>query len=124
MENSSIVYLQSCHVLPQRETNSSHVGTASGTPDNFPLVMHSEHFGFSQHVSRSRCHRGRDCLECLITTWQAKKSSSRWELSAGYYSFATENVFTQWNIKAVLPADTTFVQINRIPVELCVCRRP
>ena len=26
-------------------------------------------------------------------------------------------------MKAVLPADTTFVQINRIPVELCVCRK-
>ena len=24
-------------------------------------------------------------------------------------------------MKVVLPADTTFVQINRIPVELCVC---
>ena len=66
MENSSTVYLQSCHVLPQRETNSSHVGTASGTPDNFPPVMRSEHFGFSLHVSRSRCRRGRDYLKCLI----------------------------------------------------------
>ena len=26
-------------------------------------------------------------------------------------------------MKAVLPSDTTFVQINRIPVELCVCRK-
>ena len=26
-------------------------------------------------------------------------------------------------MKAVLPADTTFVQINRIAVELCVCRK-
>ena len=26
-------------------------------------------------------------------------------------------------MKVVLPADTTFVQINRIPVELCVCRK-
>ena len=26
-------------------------------------------------------------------------------------------------MKAVLPADTTFVQINCIPVELCVCRK-
>ena len=26
-------------------------------------------------------------------------------------------------MKAVLPTDTTFVQINRIPVELCVCRK-
>ena len=26
-------------------------------------------------------------------------------------------------MKAVLPADTAFVQINRIPVELCVCRK-
>ena len=26
-------------------------------------------------------------------------------------------------MKAVLPADTTFVQIYRIPVELCVCRK-
>ena len=26
-------------------------------------------------------------------------------------------------MKVVLPVDTTFVQINRIPVELCVCRK-
>ena len=26
-------------------------------------------------------------------------------------------------MKVVLPADTIFVQINRIPVELCVCRK-
>ena len=26
-------------------------------------------------------------------------------------------------MKVVLPADTTFVQINRIQVELCVCRK-
>ena len=26
-------------------------------------------------------------------------------------------------MKVVLPADTTFVQINRIPVELCVCKK-
>ena len=26
-------------------------------------------------------------------------------------------------MRAVPPADTTFVQINRIPVELCVCRK-
>ena len=26
-------------------------------------------------------------------------------------------------MKVFLPADTTFVQINRIPVELCVCRK-
>ena len=26
-------------------------------------------------------------------------------------------------MKVVLPADTTFVQINCIPVELCVCRK-
>ena len=26
-------------------------------------------------------------------------------------------------MKVVLPADTTFVQINHIPVELCVCRK-
>ena len=26
-------------------------------------------------------------------------------------------------MKAILPAGTTFVQINRIPVELCVCRK-
>ena len=26
-------------------------------------------------------------------------------------------------MKVVLPADTTFVQMNRIPVELCVCRK-
>ena len=26
-------------------------------------------------------------------------------------------------MKVVLPADTTFVQIIRIPVELCVCRK-
>ena len=26
-------------------------------------------------------------------------------------------------MKAALPADTTFVQINRIPVEVCVCRK-
>ena len=26
-------------------------------------------------------------------------------------------------MKVVLPADTTFVQINRIPGELCVCRK-
>ena len=26
-------------------------------------------------------------------------------------------------MKVVLPADTTFVQINPIPVELCVCRK-
>ena len=26
-------------------------------------------------------------------------------------------------MKVVVPADTTFVQINRIPVELCVCRK-
>ena len=26
-------------------------------------------------------------------------------------------------MKAVLPDDSTFVQINRIPVELCVCRK-
>ena len=26
-------------------------------------------------------------------------------------------------MKAVLPANTTFVQINRIPVELYVCRK-
>ena len=26
-------------------------------------------------------------------------------------------------MKVVPPADTTFVQINRIPVELCVCRK-
>ena len=26
-------------------------------------------------------------------------------------------------MKVVLPADTTFVQINRIPVEYCVCRK-
>ena len=26
-------------------------------------------------------------------------------------------------MKVVLPADTTFDQINRIPVELCVCRK-
>ena len=26
-------------------------------------------------------------------------------------------------MKVVLPADTTFAQINRIPVELCVCRK-
>ena len=26
-------------------------------------------------------------------------------------------------MKVVLPADTTFVQINRILVELCVCRK-
>ena len=41
----------------------------------------------------------------------------------GYYSFAAKKIFTQWNMKAVLPADTTFVQINRIPVELCGCRK-
>ena len=26
-------------------------------------------------------------------------------------------------MEVVLPADTTFVQINRIAVELCVCRK-
>ena len=26
-------------------------------------------------------------------------------------------------MKVVLPADTTFVEINHIPVELCVCRK-
>ena len=26
-------------------------------------------------------------------------------------------------MKVVVPADTTFVQMNRIPVELCVCRK-
>ena len=42
------------------------------------------------------------------------------ELSAGRYSFAAKMIFTQWNVTA---ADSTFVQINRIPVELCVCRK-
>ena len=44
------------------------------------------------------------------------------ELSADHYPFVAKKIFTQWNVKVVLPADTTFVQINRIPVELCVCR--
>ena len=35
------------------------------------------------------------------------------ELSAGHYSLAAKKIFTQWNVKVVLPADTTFVQINR-----------
>ena len=26
-------------------------------------------------------------------------------------------------MKVVLPTDTIFVQINRVPVELCVCRK-
>ena len=45
------------------------------------------------------------------------------EVSAGHYSFAVKKILTQWNVKVVLPADTTFVQINHIPVELCVCRK-
>ena len=45
------------------------------------------------------------------------------ELSVGHYSFDAKKIFTQWNVKVVLPADTTIVQINRIPAELCVCRK-
>ena len=41
----------------------------------------------------------------------------------GYYSFAAKKIFIQWNMKVVLSDDTTFVQINCIPVELCVCRK-
>ena len=42
----------------------------------------------------------------------------------GHYSFAQKRFpHKLWNVKVVLPADTTFVQINRIPVELCVRRK-
>ena len=58
-----------------------------------------------------------------ITTKQAEKYSSRCELSAGHYSFAAKTVFTQWNLKVVLLFYTILVQINCIPVELCVCRK-
>ena len=52
---------------------------------------------------------------------------SQWtlrELSVGHYSFAQKRFpHKLWNVKVVLPADTTFIQINRIPVELCVRRK-
>ena len=57
------------------------------------------------------------------TTRQAEKYSSRCELSADHYSFAAKTVFTQWNMKVVLLSYTVLVQINCIPVELCVCRK-
>ena len=36
-----------------------------------------------------------------------------------------KKIFTQWNMKVVLPADTTFVQINRISTSgvMCVWKR-
>ena len=58
-----------------------------------------------------------------ITTRQAEKYSSRSELSAGHYSFAAKTIFTQWNMKVVLLPYNVLVQINCIPVELCVCRK-
>ena len=57
-----------------------------------------------------------------ITTRQAEKYSLRCELSADHYLFAAKTIFTQWNMKAVLLFYTVLVQINCIPVELCVCR--
>ena len=58
-----------------------------------------------------------------ITTRQAEKYSSRCQLSADQYSFAAKTIFTQWNMKVVLLSYTVLVQINCIPVELCVCRK-
>ena len=49
--------------------------------------------------------------------------SSRCELSAGHYSFAAKTIFTQWILKVVLLFYTVLVQINCIPMELCVCRK-
>ena len=57
-----------------------------------------------------------------ITTRQAEKYISRCELSADHYSFAAKTIFTQWNMKVALLSYTVLVQINYIPVELCVCR--
>ena len=60
-----------------------------------------------------------ECRTGYMTLSELSENSS-----AGHYSFtAAKKIFTQWNVKVVLPADTTFVQINRIPVELCVCRK-
>ena len=56
-----------------------------------------------------------------ITTRQDEKYSSRCELSADHYLFAAKTIFTQWNMKVVLLSYTVLVQINCIPVELCVC---
>ena len=58
-----------------------------------------------------------------ITTKQAEKYSSRSELSADHYSFAAKTVFAQLNMRVVLLSYTVLVQINCIPVELCVCRK-
>ena len=58
-----------------------------------------------------------------LATWQAEKYSSHSELSAGHYSFAAKTIFTQWNMKVVLLSYTVLVQLNFIPVELCLCRK-
>ena len=58
-----------------------------------------------------------------IMTRQVEKYSSRCELSASHYSLAAKTIFTQWNMKVVLLFYTVLVQINCIPVELCVCRK-
>ena len=50
--------------------------------------------------------------ECRMQNGLYDLANSQRTLS-GHYSFAAKKIFTQWNMKVVLPADTFFVQINR-----------
>ena len=60
----------------------------------------------------------------LFRSWCVFSGMQNAECRMGYITLSgslficCKKIFTQWNMKIVLPADTTFVQMNRMPVEL------